>query len=612
MKSATPILDRIDSPADLKELTAEEAKALCGELRAVILERVSQNGGHLASNLGLVECTVALHRIFDSPRDSILFDVGHQAYAHKLLTGRRGRFDSLRKGEGISGFVRRGESPHDKLSAGHSGTALSAAIGMNEAAHRRGENSYTVAVIGDGSFSNGMVYEALNQCGGHRAGLIIILNDNEMSISPNVGALASYFSKIATSERYFSFKHGAKRLFMRIPLLGSYLVKGARHIRDFIKRMLVKGNLFEDFGLDYLGSVDGNNLAKLERVLAEAKKKETACLVHIRTKKGMGYPPAEEHPELYHATSPFDPAQGVLPGKKETFSSTFGSLLSSAAEKDARICAITAAMTSGTGLTPFAKRHPDRFFDVGIAEEHAVTFASGLAAGGMLPVFAVYSTFAQRICDQLLHDIALQGLPMVLALDRCGFVDGDGITHQGIFDIPLFSCIPQTEIWCAESLSDLSTMLEHALRRNALTVLRYPRGGQREYDRSGFIDKGTFMYREAQEADCPVIITYGRLCANAIAARERVGAHVICLKRVHPLPTDELLPILAHATSILFAEECQKQGGVGETLACELYTRKITLPMRILAVEESFGGQGSADELIRAFGMDADGMAKRL
>ncbi|MBQ4575220.1 MAG: 1-deoxy-D-xylulose-5-phosphate synthase [Clostridia bacterium] len=613
MKKDTPILNRISSPADLKELTSEEARRLCSELRGVILETVAANGGHLASNLGLVECTVALHRSFDSPRDSILFDVGHQAYTHKLLTGRRGCFDTLRKADGISGFVKRGENPHDKLSAGHSGTSLSAAVGMADAARLRGEDSYTIAIIGDGSFSNGMVYEALNHCSGRGLRLIIILNDNEMSISPNVGALSAYFSKIATSEGYFSFKHGAKRLFMGIPGIGKHLVGMARSIRDFIKRLLVKGNLFEDFGLDYLGPVDGNDLTKMESVLAEAKTKDTPCLVHIRTKKGLGYPPAEEHPDFYHATSPFDIEKGISRSAKENFSSVFGAALCAAAEKDSRICAITAAMTSGTGLTPFAERYPDRFFDVGIAEEHAVTLASGLAAGGMLPVFAVYSTFAQRICDQLLHDIALQKLPLVLALDRCGFVDGDGITHQGIFDIPLLSCIPQAEIWCAEAFSDIEPMLNHALSRNALTILRYPRGGQRDYDRSGLSDVGTLMHSAVEKAAShPVVITYGRLCDNALKAAEATGARVICLKRLHPLPMDELMPLLNGAASILFAEECQKRGGVGEALAAELHTRGIAIPMRILAVEESFGGQGSADDLMHAFGMDAEGLAALL
>ncbi len=613
MKKDTPILDRIDSPADLKRLTREESHRLCDELRAVILETAAENGGHLASNLGLVECTVALHRVFDSPRDSILFDVGHQAYTHKLLTGRRDRFDSLRRSGGISGFVKRGESPHDKLSAGHSGTSLSAAVGMADAARLRGEDSYTIAIIGDGSFSNGMVYEALNHCSGRGLKLIIILNDNEMSISPNVGALSAYFSKIATSEGYFSFKHGAKRLFMHIPGIGRHLVSAARKIRDFIKRLIVKGNLFEDFGLDYLGPVDGNELAKMESVLAEAKTKETPCLVHIRTRKGMGYQPAEAHPDLYHAISPFDLEKGAASGHKENFSSVFGASLCNAAEKDARICAITAAMTSGTGLTSFAERYPDRFFDVGIAEEHAVTLASGLAAGGMLPVFAVYSTFAQRICDQLLHDIALQRLPMVLALDRCGFVDGDGITHQGIFDIPLLSCIPQVEIWCAEAFADIEPMLRHALSRDSLTILRYPRGGQREYDRGMLVDAAALMHSAVEKnAAHPVIITYGRLCANALEAAEATGARVICLKRLHPLPMDELLPLLNGAASILFAEECQRRGGVGEALAAELHTRGISIPMRILAPEESFGGQGSADELMRTFGMDAEGLAKHL
>ena len=471
------MIEKIASPADIKQLNPADITALCGEIREEILTAVAKNGGHLASNLGIVETTVALHRVFDAPRDAIVFDVGHQCYAHKILTGRRAGFADLRKYGGMSGFPRREESEYDPLSAGHSGPALSCAIGMAEANRQAGRDAWVVAVIGDASFGCGMVYEALQNCAKRGLKLLIVLNDNEMSISKNVGALSDYFTKIRLSRGYFSFKHTVHKICARIPVLGRGVIRCAIGVKEFIKRTLNKKNIFENLGLEYLGPVDGSREDTLEYVFREAMGCDVPCIVHVITQKGRGYAPAEAHPERYHAVSPFDPAVdiGEVP-KKRTFSDAFGESLCRLAEKDGRLCAITAAMRDGTGLAPFAERYPHRFYDVGIAEEHAVSFAAGLSRGGMRPVAAIYSTFAQRSFDQVLHDCALQKLPVVLALDRCGIVPGDGTTHQGLFDVGLFTPIPGVEVFAPESYAELDDHLTRALTSDAVSVIRYPRG----------------------------------------------------------------------------------------------------------------------------------------
>ena len=581
----------IPTSAELKELSYAALCALTDDIRVRILDAVSKNGGHLASNLGLVETTVALHRVLDIPKDTIVFDVGHQCYTHKILTGRADRLDTLRQPGGISGFPNREESDADPFTTGHSGTSLSAALGMAEANRLSGSDAWTVAVIGDASFGNGMIYEALNGCARRGLRLMIVLNDNEMSISKNVGALPDYFARIRTSRGYFAFKHGVHRFCRHIPILGVPIIKTAVVVKEFIKRVLNKKNVFENFGLEYLGPIDGTDLPSLESVLSEAKASDVPCVVHVITKKGQGYLPAEEKPELYHSVAPFSPAAGALLSEGG-FSGAFGDAMCDLAAADSRICAVTAAMRDGTGLGTFAEQFPDRFFDVGIAEEHAVTFAAGLSRAGMRPVVAIYSTFAQRVFDQVLHDAALQKLPLILALDRCGVIPGDGVTHQGLFDVGLFSPIPGVCVWAPESYEELSEALRRAARVDSLTVVRYPRGKEREYDRSAwrYNEDGTIAVADFGSAPKHVsLITYGSETAEVLLAAEALSLYcavrVVRLCRIMPLSADEILSAVGDADAVIVAEEGMRRGGVGEAIAAIFSAHRRNIPVRICAID---------------------------
>lgn len=633
----------------LRKMSPSALTALAGQLRGDILHAVAKNGGHLASNLGAVELTIALHRQFDSPRDSILFDVGHQAYAHKLLTGRGDGFEKLRREGGVSGFTTRSESEHDPVTGGHSGAAISSALGIAEAKGRLGSPDYTIVVVGDGSFTNGMVYEALNNCtpreGREHLRLIIVLNDNEMSISPNVGGLSNYFSRIRLSEGYFAFKSGLKRFFSHVPLLGRPLLHVTAATKELLKRLLITSNMFENLGLEYLGPVNGHDIAALERVFAEAKRRNTCCLVHIKTVKGKGYPPAEAAPCLYHSTGPFpldgEPetpevgvaataeAEDIIPRGNETFSKACGSFLCDAATENDRVCAVTAAMAEGTGLSEFSKRYPDRFFDVGIAEEHAVTFTGGLSLGGMKPVCALYSSFAQRAFDQIWHDLAMQGAHAVLALDRAGLVGGDGRAHQGLDDCALLAPVPGIAIYSPDSIDELRGDLRTALDGDGVTVLRYPRGGECVYDRGAYSLTENCAYRDAAPSPDTAIITYGRLAASTDAAARILASRpasavrsgrlrrllrelppdppalrLIRLRRVHPLPTDELRELLRGIDRVFFVEEGTATGGVGERFAALCAEGAFGAPPRvsIRAVSDGFVPHADLASLDRRYG----------
>lgn len=607
------ILEHITRPADIRGLDGAEIAALCAELREHILDSVAACGGHLASNLGIVETTVALHRVFDAPRDTIVFDVGHQCYAHKMLTGRAGRFGTLRQTGGLSGFPRREESEYDPFTSGHSGASLSAALGVAEANRLIGSDAWSVAVIGDGSFTNGMIYEALSGC---KRGLrlVIVLNDNEMSISKNVGALSDYFTRIRVSREYFAFKRAVKDACSHIPLAGKPMISLAVHIKEFIKRALNQKNLFESLGLEYLGPVDGADESAVEDVLREAKECDAPCVVHVVTKKGRGYFPAEEHPESYHSVAPFSLARGVTPGASPTFSSEFGRILCEMAEEDEKLCAVTAAMRDGTGLTEFARRNPARLFDVGIAEEHAVTFAAGLARAGMHPVAAIYSTFAQRAFDQVLHDAALQRLPLTLALDRAGIVPGDGATHEGLFDVGLFSPIPGVEIFSPESYAELEEAFRRARGENPVRIVRYPRGAEIAYDRSVWVRTGDIFTADfGASGERAVILTYGVLAAEALRAADRLAeagmrVRVVRLRRLFPLPETEILCALEGADVCVFAEEGMRRGGVGEALAARLAAHGGAPRLTILAAD-SFVWHGDRASLLRELRLDAAGIA---
>jgi len=608
----------------IKKADYDELQVISDSLRNDIINAVSKNGGHLASNLGVVEATLVLHRIFDLPRDKIIFDVGHQCYAHKLLSGRDTQFESIRRYGGLSGFTRRDESEYDPLSAGHSGSALSAAVGHAEAEYLRGGDAYTICVIGDGSFTNGMVYEAVNSCAERKLRLIIILNDNEMSISKNVGALSRRLSRIRVSKKYFSFKHFVKKAFVSIPLIGVPLTNAARAVRDFAKRIVIKSTLLENMGLDYLGPVDGNNIKELENVLSEAKTKETVCLVHMVTKKGKGFEPAEKNPEKWHSASPFElseDGEGInnySANKKSqsTFSEVFGEAICELAENDDKICAVTAAMTGGTGLEKFADRYPKRFFDVGIAEEHEITFAGGLAAGGLRPVCAVYSTFAQRAYDQLLMDVALQNVPVTLALDRAGIVPGDGVTHQGIYDYSLFSTIPDVTIYSPETADEAKKFLGVAVYEENLSILRYPRGREYEYDRSLFENRGEYCVYGADDADV-VLVTYGRLTSVAYSAAkqlEKSGIKIKLVKMIKIFPfNEEALKILTdtEVKVIYILNEGIRSGGFGEKLITRL-NQSGTLRQRVIdhSIDMGFVPHGDIASLDEMLGFTADKICK--
>ncbi|WP_303867280.1 1-deoxy-D-xylulose-5-phosphate synthase [Acetobacterium wieringae] len=599
------LLEKILSPQDLIGLSDAELLNLAGELRSRILETVSKNGGHLASNLGIVETTLAIHRVFNNPEDQIVFDVGHQCYSHKLLTGRQQAFSSLRQWNGISGFTNRKESDKDAFGAGHSGTSISAALGLAMANQLDGKENYVVAVVGDGSFTNGMIYEALNNCNKKNLRLIIILNDNEMSISENVGGLSNYLSKIRNSQNYFNLKHQTQSLLHKIPTIGDGLIEGTRKLKKHIKKRVVAENFFEHLGLDYLGPVDGCDLKKLESVLSEAKSKTNCCLVHVHTVKGKGYVHAEEHPEMYHSSGPFDQIKGLEKKASEnSFSAEFGKIMVAAANIDDSICAITAAMTGGTGLDPFRLAHPQRFYDVGIAEEHAVTFAAGLSANGKKPVCAIYSTFVQRVYDQLIHDAAIQKLPLIMALDRCGLVPGDGITHQGIYDCSYLSSIPGIEIYSPETYDEMKQSFATCFEAPKLAIIRYPKGAQQQYDRSGFNLCGEFCYQDFDDTGRNqgdpeiVMVTYGRITKNVYEAVQLLKANhrirLIKLIQVYPLNSQKILSLIGQPRLVYVLEEGIRSGGIGEKLAAAFAQHDGNKPekIRIRAIEDPLMEQG--------------------
>jgi len=603
------ILENIRSPQDIKNLTQPEVDILIGELRDTVIRTVARTGGHLASNLGVVELTVALHRVFNSPDDKIIWDVGHQSYIHKLLTGRKDRFDTLRQYGGLSGFTKRDESEHDPFGSGHSSTSISAAVGIAAANKLAGKNDYTIAVVGDGAFTGGMIYEALNNCA-DKDHLIIILNDNEMSISPNVGGISRYFRRFRISPRYFKLKHFIKRFFSATPLIGEGLVKITRKAKNRIKRLLVSENFFEVMGLNYYGPVDGNNERQIELVLNEAKRENKCSVVHICTKKGKGYSFAEEKPDLYHSVGGFDIETGEIKnGHTKTFSEYFGEIMVKAGKRDEDICAITAAMCAGTGLSGFAQHFPDRFFDVGIAEEHALTFAAGLASQGKKPVFAVYSTFFQRAYDQLVHDAALQKLPVILALSHAGLVPNDGPTHHGIFDVAIVNSTPETEIYAPECFADMDYAFEQAFKAARPVIVRYPKNSPEEYDRSIFKPADGMYLCDFGARPEVSIITYGKITKNALLAaaelyQKGIQTRVIKLVKIKPIEFEKLNELTGNTGYIYLLEEGIKSGGVSESVISAfaeqgyLFNRKV----KIRAIEDQFVAHGNGELLYRDLG----------
>lgn len=599
------LLTEIFSPEDVKKLGKEQLNELCAELRECIIDTVSKNGGHLASNLGAVELTVALHRAFSSPEDSIIFDVGHQSYAHKLITGRFERFSTLRTEGGISGFMRPDESIHDPFVTGHSSNSISAAYGIYRAKAMRGESGTSVAVIGDGAMTGGLAYEALNNAGSGRSNFIVVLNDNKMSISRNVGALARTFTKLRNRSHYHTIKFAVENLLIKIPLIGKTINRAIFRLKEVVKSAVYRNNLFASLGFNYLGPVDGHDIAAMEALFKAAQSYNRPSLIHVITTKGKGYPYAENNPKNYHGVSPFDIEKGADGTPKRCFSDVAGETLCKLAEKDTRICAVTAAMTVGTGLSGFSSRFKNRFFDVGIAEAHAVTFSAGLATGGMIPFFAVYSSFLQRGFDQIIHDAAIGGLPIKILVDRAGIVGEDGESHQGVFDAAFLSSVPNMNIYSPCFYDELEELISSAAQDNRLCAIRYPRGGE-NLNFSGEI-KGDFTVVGTGNKNAA--ITYGRLFSNAVDAFENTDVDIIKMNRIYPVGS-ELIEKLKGYGRIHFFEEGVLSGGIAEHIGNRLLEAGFKGEYTVHAIDGEFVPSMSVGNALRKYGLDSESMKK--
>lgn len=613
------ILDNINSPADLKKLNYDELKVLSRELRDYVIKVVSENGGHLASNLGVVELTLALHRVFDTPRDKIIWDVGHQSYIHKIVTGRKDSFATLRKINGISGFPKREESVHDAFETGHSSTSISAALGMAKARDLAGDNYSIVAVIGDGALTGGMSFEALNHAGDFPTNLIVILNDNEMSISHNIGGLSNYLSKLRTEPAYFRMKGRIEAILNRIPLVGKSMFKGAEKLRDWLKYLVVPGVFFEELGFKYLGPIDGHDIKKLENVIRRAKTYNGyPVLIHVVTVKGKGYSIAENNPDIYHGVSPFFIENGELKAKnsKITYSEVLGSTLTELAEKNEKIVAVSAAMTEGTGLSGFASRYKERFFDVGIAEQHAVTFCAGLAAGGFRPVFAVYSTFLQRAYDQIVHDVCMQKLNVVFAVDRAGIVGSDGETHQGVFDITYLRHIPNIRIMSPKDGKELAEMLKMALSLEGPSAIRYPRGKAKEFKLAHTpLELG--KSEVITEGDDGVIIAEGNMVAIALEVCEKLkkagrSFTLVNARFIKPLDEELIIRLSKKHKLIYTIEDNVVSGGFGSSILEFLSRVEADTDVRIIGYDDSFIPHGEKEELYSLKKIDSESVFKTI
>lgn len=595
-------LNNINSPDDVKKLEYSELTVLCDEIRDCLINTVSKNGGHLASNLGTVELTVALHKVFDSPHDSILFDVGHQCYTHKLLTGRFNQFETLRTENGISGFMRPNESEHDPFVTGHSSNSISASYGIYKAKALSGEGGYAVTVIGDGAMTGGMVYEALNNTGSGHRNFIVILNDNKMSISRNVGSLAKHLTVMRSKKSYHKFKNGLKMFLEKIPLFGKFLSDKLFKSKTMIKNAIYKSNLFESMGYNYFGPVDGHNIEALVNILNIAKNETRPVLIHALTVKGKGYTFAENAPQNYHGVSSFDVEQGAEFGNVKTFSDVCGDTLCKMAADDDKVCAITAAMTSGTGLTEFSKLYRKRFFDVGIAEEHAMTFSAGLGIKGMKPYFVVYSSFLQRAYDQILHDVAVANIPVCLCIDRAGIVGEDGETHQGLFDVSFLSTVPNMTIYSPSSFAELEQVLFKSLSFNYPCAIRYPRGVQNELIDYQFSDNDFDIFGNGEK----LIITYGREFDNAYIALDSLeNTALIKLNKIYPL-NDDLLNKIKDYKEIYFFEEGIKNGGIAEKLAAKLVEQNLMIKYKIIAIDNEFVSSASTKSSLKKYKLDPE------
>lgn len=616
------LLNSIDKPMDLKALTLDEMDQLCKEIRAFILDSVSNTGGHLASNLGVVELTLALHYVFNSPIDKIIWDVGHQSYVHKILTGRKDMFTSLRQLGGLSGFPKPDESEHDIFGTGHSSTAISAALGIARARDIKDcDKHHVIAVVGDGALTGGMAFEALNDAGHTKTNLIVVLNDNEMSISQNVGALAGHLSKVRSSSKYNWFKKGIQKMLDGIPWIGKPIFRSIELIKRGFKSLLVHGMIFEEMGFRYLGPIDGHNINSLINVLGQASRMEGPVLIHVITQKGKGYEYAEKDPEFFHGVPPFTMETGRTKGIAcETFSGAFGNKLVELAGKDDKVVAITAAMPESTGLIKFQERYPNRFFDVGIAEQHAVTMAAGLANSGLKPYVAIYSTFLQRAYDQILHDVCIQNLPVRFAIDRAGLVGEDGETHQGIFDISYLNHIPNLAIFAPKDTNELRDIMDFSLHVNGPIAIRYPKGYVNSSSLPYFENKTPFnpydwetlVYGE----DC-CIFSFGKMLQVAIEAAELlkglgINAQVVNTRCIKPLDEDTLQSLSMSHTHWITLEDNVLTGGFGSSIINYINNKGLDINMISLGIPDTFVPQGKVDQLIQLLHLDPNSVANRI
>lgn len=613
-------LTHIDSPADLKKVPREDLARVAQELRDYLISVVSKTGGHLASSLGAVELTLALHYTFDAPRDKIVWDVGHQAYGHKILTGRRDRFPTIRQYGGLSGFPVRDESPYDTFNVAHACTAISGALGMAAARDLKGEDFHVVAVVGDGGLTGGVALEGINNLGTLQKKVIIILNDNKMSISPNVGAIEGYLNRIVHGQAYHRLTHEVEKMILSVPRLGPRLLRVSKDIVESAKSLLIPGLVFEELGFDYVGPINGHSIDELLDVLAKVKHHPGPTLVHIVTQKGKGYPHAENLPVKYHGVTQFDVSTGAFhkaPARAPSYTAVFGRAISELAERDSRIVAITAAMSEGTGLDEFARRFPYRFFDVGIAEQHAVDFAVGLACEGMRPVVAIYSTFLQRAYDQVMHDVCLMRPPVTLALDRAGLVGADGPTHHGLYDLAYLGALPNLVVMSPKDENELRNMLYTAIGLNGPAALRYPRGNGIGVPAEDFkrleIGKAEILREQGDVA----ILALGSMvypCLEAASKLEAMGirATVINARFMKPLDEELICVLAAEKQFLVTAEEATEAGGFGAHVAAMLHDRKIATSMLRIAVPDRIIPHGAPNLLHAKYGLDADGIVERV
>ena len=611
-------LEKINQVNDIKQIPPEEYEVLAAEIREFLIEKISSTGGHLASNLGVVELTMALHLSFDFPKDKVIWDVGHQAYTHKLLTGRKAGFDGLRKYGGMSGFPKRKESECDCFDTGHSSTSISAGIGLVAARDLLGGDEHIISVIGDGALTGGMAYEALNNASRLKKNFIIVLNDNHMSIAENVGGMSEYLNGLRTNEVYTSFKSGVEQSLNRIPG-GVHLANQLKKTKSGIKQLLIPGMLFEDMGITYLGPVDGHDITKLLDVFRKARRVKGAVLVHVLTKKGKGYEPAERHPARFHGAEPFDIETGLPKNrrKKANYQDVFSTCMVKLGQRHEHVVAITAAMPDGTGLKRFRNMYPDRFFDVGIAEEHAVTFAAGLAAGGIRPIFAVYSSFLQRAYDQVLHDVCIQNLPVIFAIDRAGLVGSDGETHQGIFDLSYLSSIPNMHIMSPKNKWELSDMLKFAVGVDGPLALRYPRGeaydGLKEFRSPIAYGKSELLYEEEDIA----ILAVGSMVKTAEQVRRRLkeigySCTLVNARFVKPVDTDMITELSKDHRLLVTMEENVQSGGYGEKVQDWIVQKKLPTAVLNISIPDEYVEHGNVDILYEEVGIDAESVTKRI